>query len=194
MFVQGALQLLDASFSEYDALLELERPQPTDPLRSGSAASLVGWRELGRAGREFIASGPGAADISALTGRPALEPIRVYAGLRAAKTPTARARLVLEELKRVSAFDRSTLAVVTPTGTGWIDPAALGPLEYLHGGDVASVAMQYSYLSSRFHYRCSPSTARRPRAPSSPRSTPTGPACHGNGGRDFTSMASVSGR
>ncbi|MNX47873.1 hypothetical protein D3C86_784380 [compost metagenome] len=38
--------------------------------------------------------------------------------------------------------------VVTPTGTGWIDPAAMDSLEYLQHGDVASVAMQYSYLSS----------------------------------------------
>lgn len=148
VFFQGALRVLDASFSEYDALLEPERPQPTDPLRSGSAASMVGWRELGRAGREFIASGPGAADISAFTGRPALEPIRVYAGLGAAETPAARARLVVEELKRVNGFDRSTLVLITPTGTGWIDPAALDTLEYLREGDVASVAMQYSYLSS----------------------------------------------
>src|SRR5690606_26721761 len=43
---------------------------------------------------------------------------------------------------------RSILVVVTPTGTGWIDPAAMNSLEYLHGGDVASVALQYSYFSS----------------------------------------------
>src|SRR5690606_6459482 len=33
-------------------------------------------------------------------------------------------------------------------GTGWIDPAAMHALEYLHNGNVASVALQYSYLSS----------------------------------------------
>ena len=38
--------------------------------------------------------------------------------------------------------------VVTPTGTGWVDPEAIDPLEVLLGGDVASVAVQYSYLSS----------------------------------------------
>ena len=35
-----------------------------------------------------------------------------------------------------------------PTGTGWMDPAATDTLEYLHGGDTAIVAMQYSYLTS----------------------------------------------
>lgn len=35
-----------------------------------------------------------------------------------------------------------------PTGTGWIDPEALDTVEYLLHGDVASVAVQYSYLTS----------------------------------------------
>jgi uncharacterized membrane protein len=51
-------------------------------------------------------------------------------------------------LKRIGAFDRSVLVLVTPTGTGWIDPAAMDTLEYLLAGDVASVAIQYSYLAS----------------------------------------------
>src|SRR6185312_8709303 len=81
-------------------------------------------------------------------GRNSLEPIRVYVGLRSAETPEARAKLALQELKRVGAFDRSVLIVVTPTGTGWVDPAALDSVEYLHDGAVASVALQYSYLGS----------------------------------------------
>src|SRR5262249_11553884 len=54
----------------------------------------------------------------------------------------------LEELKRVGGFERSVLIVVTPTGTGWVDPAAIDSVEYLHNGAVASVALQYSYLAS----------------------------------------------
>ena len=38
--------------------------------------------------------------------------------------------------------------VIVPTGTGWIDPAGADTLEYLHRGDIASVALQYSYLTS----------------------------------------------
>ena len=55
---------------------------------------------------------------------------------------------MLQEMIRVGAFDRSVLIVSAPTGTGWMDPAAMDPLEYLHGGDTAIVAMQYSYLTS----------------------------------------------
>ena len=148
LLVRTAFRALDSSFREFDALIEPERVQPTNPGKTGSAASLVKWDELGRAGREFVASGPTAEQISAFTGRPARDPIRVYVGLRGADTPRARAKLALDELKRQGGFDRSNLIIVTPTGTGWIDPAAMDSVEYLHDGDVASVAMQYSYLNS----------------------------------------------
>lgn len=143
-----ALRVADASYQELDKLIEPETERPIDPLMTGSNVSLLAWKELGRAGREFISSGPAREDISAFTGREALEPIRVYVGLRSADTPKARARLALEELKRVGAFERPVLIVITPTGTGWVDPAALDSVEYLHDGAIASVAVQYSYLGS----------------------------------------------
>jgi uncharacterized membrane protein len=143
-----ALRVADASFQEYDKLIKPETGPPTDPLKTGSSASGLRWEELGRAGREFISAGPTRADISAISGRGALEPVRVYVGLRSADTPQARAKLALDELKRVGGFERSVLIVVTPTGTGWVDPAAIDSVEYLHNGAVASVALQYSYLAS----------------------------------------------
>ncbi|PAQ10236.1 alpha/beta hydrolase [Mesorhizobium temperatum] len=148
VLVRYALRVADSSFAALDALIEPDRPQPESPLKTGSPASLVGWEELGRAGREFIATGPTAAEIAAFTHADALEPIRVYVGLRVADTAEERAQIALEELKRLSAFARSVLVVVTPTGSGWVDPAAMDSVEYLHRGDVASVAQQYSYLSS----------------------------------------------
>lgn len=148
LLISTAFRALDSSFREFDALFEPERPQPTDPGKTGGAASLVKWSELGRTGRRFIASGPTAAGISAVTGQAAQEPVRVYVGLAGAGTAQARAQLALDELKRQHGFERGTLVVVTPTGTGWIDPAAMDTVEYLHHGDVASVAIQYSYLNS----------------------------------------------
>ena len=142
------LHVLELSFQQRDALFEPETAKPVSPSKTGGAASLLRWDQLGRTGRAFIAGGPTAADISAFTKKDALEPIRVYVGLRSADTPEARARLALEELKRVKAFDRSVLVVITPTGTGWVDPSAMNSVEYLQGGDIASVAMQYSYLNS----------------------------------------------
>jgi uncharacterized membrane protein len=148
VLVRTAFNALDSSFRELDAVFEPERPQPTAPGKTGSPASLVKWNELGRTGRRFIASGPSAAEISAITGQAAQEPVRVYVGLGGAGTAQARARLALDELKRQHGFERKVLIVITPTGTGWIDPSAMDSVEYLHHGDVASVAMQYSYLNS----------------------------------------------
>lgn len=148
VLVEYTFRALDRSFQQYDALLEPDRPQPLIAERAGSINSKLDWRELGRAGREFVASGPSAADITAFTGQTALEPIRLYAGLQVADSPDERARLLLDELIRVKAFDRSTLVIITPTGTGWVDPSAMDGLEYLLHGDVASVALQYSYLNS----------------------------------------------
>lgn len=143
-----ALHLADSSYKRLDALIEDGIQPPADPDKTGSQASLLHWDELGRTGRDYIAKGPSKQDIASFLKRDALEPIRVYVGLRSADTVQARAKLALEELKRVGAFERSALVVVTPTGTGWVDPEAADPLEYLHSGDIASVAVQYSYLAS----------------------------------------------
>ncbi len=148
LLIRTAFRALDSSFREFDALFEPERAQPTAPGKTGSLASLVNWKELGRMGRQFIASGPDAAAISAVTGRAAQDPVRVYVGLGSADTVQARARLALNELKRQHGFERTILIVIMPTGTGWIDPAAMDTVEYLRHGDVASVAVQYSYLNS----------------------------------------------
>lgn len=148
VLIRTALHVLDSSFAEFDALIEPDRAQPTSPLKTGSAASLITWEQLGRAGREFVATGPSATEIAAFNQKPALEPIRVYVGLRAGDTAEQRAKLALNELIRVGGFDRSVLIIITPTGTGWVDPSAMDAVEYLHNGDVASVALQYSYLSS----------------------------------------------
>ena len=144
------LSVVDASFQRVDALMEPEREQPQDWLRSGSPASVVEWEDLGRAGREFIAGGPTRADLREFFGEDVAAPIRVYVGLNSAETVEERSRLALAELERAGAFERSVLVVITPTGTGWVDPNAIDTLEYLHRGDIASVAVQYSYLASMF--------------------------------------------
>ncbi len=145
---RAALHVADSSLQQLDELIEPETSQPSDPLKTGSDASLVKWEELGRMGRSFVTSGPTREALREFSGKDALEPIRVYVGLRSAETAEQRAKLALEELKRVGGLERSALVIVTPTGTGWIDPAAMDGMEYLFGGDVASIGQQYSYLQS----------------------------------------------
>lgn len=148
VLLRAGLHLADSSFQKVDALIEADVPQPTASGKTGSPASLVAWNGLGRQGRHFVDSGPDAADIQGFWNSEAKEPIRVYMGLNNAATIEERAKLALEEMKRQGAFDRSLLVIIAPTGTGWVDPAAMDTLEYLQHGDVASVALQYSYLTS----------------------------------------------
>lgn len=139
---------LDESYETAQALFDSAPPAPGDPRKTGSAASLVDWAAIGKPGRDYITSGPDAEDIAAFTGRPALDPIRVYVGRANADTPRERAELALAELKRLGAFERKVLIMASPTGTGWMDPGAMDPVEFMHDGDIATVAVQYSYLQS----------------------------------------------
>jgi uncharacterized membrane protein len=77
-----------------------------------------------------------------------MEPIRVYAGLQSAPTIEEESALVLRELERTGAFSRKVLVVATTTGTGWVNPAMIDPLEYMYDGDTALAAIQYSFLPS----------------------------------------------
>ena len=123
--------------------------QTQSQLRSGGPGSLVQWDELGRQGRSFVATGPTVEQIEAATGSTgAQEPIRVYVGLKSAPTLQERADLLLEELKRTGAFDREVLVVATTTGTGFLDPNGVDPVEYVWDGDTAIAGVQYSYLPS----------------------------------------------
>jgi uncharacterized membrane protein len=142
------VRALDESYEAAQALFDQAPPAPTDPMKVGGPASLVDWGAIGEPGRDFILSGPDAAAISAFTGRGALDPIRVYVGRANADTPRERAELALAELQRLGAFEREVLILASPTGTGWMDPGSHDPVEYMHGGDIATVTVQYSYLQS----------------------------------------------
>jgi uncharacterized membrane protein len=122
--------------------------QPSEPERSGSPASFAAWDSLGFQGRNFVATGPRAAELEKLNGAPAREPIRVYAGLHTADSDDQRIAVLLSELERTHAFDRKLLVIVPTTGTGWVNPTAARALELMYNGDTAMVGMQYSYLPS----------------------------------------------
>lgn len=153
-FAQGVLWRalvngMESAFSTVDASTAEGAVEPTSSLRSGGPESLVEWDQLGRQGRNFTGRGPDVEQLEEIGGAGCcVEPIRVYVGLDSADSPEARAELAVEELDRTGAFDRAVLVVYTATGTGYINPYASSSIEYLHGGDTALVAMQYSYLPS----------------------------------------------
>ncbi len=124
-------------------------PPPHSPQRSGSPQSLQSWSAIGGQGRIHLTLGPDASQIERLTGRPAVEPVRVYVGLpKQGANLEALADQAVAELQRAGGFDRAVILVNTTTGSGWVDEWLVQPLEYLTGGDCATVSMQYSYLYS----------------------------------------------
>ena len=154
-------------YADRDAATLAGSVRPVVAGRSGGPGSVVDWDGLGRQGRAFAGGGPSAAQIARVTGTPALEPVRVYAGLSQGADARERAALVVEELVRTGAFERDVLLVATPTGSGWLEPQAIASLEYLYGGNTATASMQYS-LTQR-HPRSHLGAATRPRPGVPPR-------------------------
>ena len=127
--------------------------QPQVPERSGSPQSRSSWRAVGGQGRVFLGRGPSRADIEAVTGCSAMEPIRVYAGRpEEGQSLQSAADLVVEELHRTGAFDRAIILIATSTGSGWVDEWQVQPLEYLTCGNCATASMQYSFVPSSINF------------------------------------------
>jgi uncharacterized membrane protein len=160
LLLQGFLNVMNSAYSVRDTKTAEGVHQPTTGLRSGGPGSVIPWDTLGWQGRNFIGKGPSANDIQKSTGRPAMEPIRVYSGLASASDAEARAALAVRDLERAGGFQRKNLLVVTTTGSGWVDPALSDSFEYLSDGDSAIVAIQYSYLPSWISYLVDQSKAR----------------------------------
>ena len=148
VLIRGFIGGSSAMFQPQNASTRPGVEKPTRPERSGSPSSFADWDTLGYQGRNFVSTGPHAEELAELNGRPAKEPIRLYAGLATADTDEARVNVILSELQRTSAFDRKLLVIVPTTGTGWVDPIAARAIESMYNGDTAIVALQYSYLPS----------------------------------------------
>ncbi|MGV3694720.1 MAG: alpha/beta-hydrolase N-terminal domain-containing protein, partial [Paracoccus marcusii] len=93
VLVRNVVSSIDQSGQALDDLIPAEQTAPDRPWQTGSADSLVAWQDLGREGRNFVATTPDPQAIARVTGQPARQPLRVYVGLNAADTLTARADL-----------------------------------------------------------------------------------------------------
>jgi uncharacterized membrane protein len=144
----AAVVAVDTIYAGLNAGPEAGLAEPDSTYRSAGPDSAIEWEDLGRHGSAFVGGGPTADEIAALIDAPAMQPIRVYAGLASADTVEERAWLVVEELERTGAFDREVLVVATTTGSGWLEAQTVDSIEYLHAGDTAIAALQYAYTPS----------------------------------------------
>ena len=156
-----AMSTINNTFEAVNDETDPDFPAPTSPLRSGGPQSLVSWESLGHQGRVFMAAGPTVEELTKFNGKPAIEPIRTYAGLNSADGIKATAELAAQELRRTGGLDRSVVAVATTTGTGWINEAEAAALEYMYNGDTAIVSMQYSFLPSWLSFLVDKENARQ---------------------------------
>jgi uncharacterized membrane protein len=130
-----------------DKLEENFSAVPNTPYVSGSDASAVDWATLTLQGRRHIDGRVPKAKISQVmqtTNAKTYEPIRVFIGLDSAPTEIERVTLAIDELKRTGAFERETIVVISPTGTGYVNYVFSESVEYMSGGNCASVTIQYS--------------------------------------------------
>ncbi|MCG7595776.1 alpha/beta-hydrolase family protein [Mycobacterium sp. PSTR-4-N] len=159
--VRFAMSTINSTFAAVNDETDPDNPAPETPLRSGGPGSLVSWESLGHQGRMFVGGGPSVDELSAFNARPAVEPIRAYAGLNSADGIKATAALAARELQRTGGLDRAVVAVATTTGTGWINEAEATALEYMYNGDSAIVSMQYSFLPSWLSFLVDKENARQ---------------------------------
>ena len=144
------LSTLDGAFMVINDEFRTDTPAPTSPHLSAGPASEVSWEDLGRQGRLFISGAPTATQVSEFTGTDAVEPVRAYVGVGGNRLVELRGQAdrAVAELERLGGFDRAVLNVATGTGRGWVNENQVRALEYMWGGDVATVSLQYSYLPS----------------------------------------------
>jgi uncharacterized membrane protein len=159
--VRFAMTTINKTFAAVNDETDPEFPAPTSRLRSGGPESLASWESLGHQGRVFVSAGPTVDELAKFNGKPAIEPIRAYAGLHSADGIEATAKLAAEELRREGGLDREVVAVATTTGTGWINEAEASALEYMYNGDTAIVSMQYSFLPSWLSFLVDNENARQ---------------------------------
>ena len=121
--------------------------QPTMLTVSGGPGSQIPFDTLSREGRRIVNMALPAAEITAVTGKPAMDPVRAFAGIATATQVDERVDLLMRELEDMGAFERKVLCFCSPTGTGYLNYVMMETLEYLTGGDCATFALQYSPAS-----------------------------------------------
>ena len=123
--------------------------EPITPLATVSlgADSLIPTNTIGTLGIKFLKGAIPAEKIAAATGRPAVDPVRAFVGVKSAAPGADRVDLLRQEIRRLGviggANHRSTIVMVSPAGA-FTDYVATDARELLAGGDVAHLAIAWS--------------------------------------------------
>ena len=145
----AAARVLGGLAEQGRELDDVNAQPPANPDVSGGPGSLVSVEELGREGARFVNDATTPDGIREVTlQEPVASPVRVFIGVDAASTPEQRVGLAMAELRRTGAFDRGTLLIQAPAGSGYANSFPVDVLEVLTRGDCASVAVGYGVMPS----------------------------------------------
>jgi uncharacterized membrane protein len=145
----AALGVVTRRLQRRDDIVEPAYPEPpTSPFVSAGPSSRMPFDTLGKEGRRFVLMALTAAEITAITGEPAIDPVRVVGGFESADDVAERARLTLQDMVDCRAYDRRLICIGSPTGVGYFNYSIAEALEYLTGGDCAIVVPQYALVPS----------------------------------------------
>ena len=144
-----ALRTVRRRIEHADDIVEPAYPEPpTSAYVTAGPASVIGFDTIGKEGRRFVTMALSPAEIEAVMGEPAMQPVRAVGGYEAAKTIEERAALTLQELRNLGAYDRSLIVVASPTGVGYVNYSFAEAVEYLTLGSCAIVVPQYALVPS----------------------------------------------
>jgi uncharacterized membrane protein len=145
----AAARVLGGLAEQGRELDDVNMQPPANPDVSGGPGSVVSVEELGREGARFVNDATTPDGIREVTlQEPVASPVRVFIGVDAASTPEQRVGLAMAELRRTGAFDRGTLLIQAPAGSGYANSFPVDVLEVLTRGDCASVAVGYGVMPS----------------------------------------------
>jgi uncharacterized membrane protein len=144
-----ALNNVTGAIQRRDDIVEPAYPAPPSSTHvSAGPSSSMPFDSLGKEGRRFVLMALTPDEITAVMGEPAIDPVRVVGGYESAEDPEERARLTLQDMEDVGAYDRGLICIGSPTGVGYFNYSVAEALEYLTRGDCAIVVPQYALVPS----------------------------------------------
>ena len=156
LLVAGGIALSAATLKiqKRDDIVEPAYPAPpSSAFVSCGPNSVMPFESIGKEGRRFVTMALTAAEITTIMGeelanKPTMNPIRIVGGFESGSTIEDRVDLMIEDMHRLGAFDRTLIAVGSPTGVGYFNYSIAEALEYLTRGDSAIVVPQYALVPS----------------------------------------------
>ena len=144
-----SLQRITSVVERRDDIVEPAYPMPpTSPWVSAGPSSAMPFASMGKEGRRFVLMTLTPEEITAVTGEPAMHPVRIVGGYESSSDVAERACLTVQDMVDCGAFERGMICIGVPTGVGYFNYTVAEALEYLTAGNCATIVPQYALVPS----------------------------------------------